>query len=51
MAPITAAEGIYQIKTKGYADEFAADPRKKIAVSIVVDKEKRCISEYLKEDL
>ena len=51
MAPITAAEGIYQIKTKGYADEFAADPRKKIAVSIVVDKEKRCVSEYLKEDL
>ena len=51
MAPTTALEGINQIKIKGYADEFAADPRKKIAVSIVVDKEKRCVSEYLKEDL
>ncbi len=51
MAPTTALEGINQIKIKGYADEFAADPRKKIAVSILVDKEKRCVSEYLKEDL
>ena len=51
MAPHTAAEGINQIKTNGYADEFAADPRKKVAVSLVIDKEKRQISEYLKEDL
>lgn len=47
MAPTTASEGINQIKTRGYADEFADDPRKKIAVSIVIDKEKRCVSEYL----
>jgi len=51
MAPITAAEGINQIKTQGYADEFAADLRKKIAVSIVIDREKRLISEYLREEL
>ena len=49
MAPIPAIEGINQIKTKGYADEFMSDPRKKIAVSIVIDKEKRCVSEYLCE--
>ena len=51
MAPKTAAEGINQIKTKGYADEFVTDPRKKIAVSIVIDREKRQISEYLREEL
>ena len=51
MAPITAAEGINQIKIKGYADEFAADPRKKIAVSIVIDREKRLVTEYLREEL
>ena len=51
MAPITAAEGITQIKTKGYADEFASDPRKKIAVSIVIDREKRLVKEYLREEL
>ena len=51
MAPHTAAEGINQIKTNGYADEFASDPRKKVAVSLVIDKEKRQITEYLKEDL
>jgi len=46
MAPHTAAEGINQIKTNGYADEFVADPRKKVAVSLVIDKEKRQITEY-----
>ena len=51
MAPTTAAEGINQIKTKGYADEFMSDPRKKIAVSIVIDREKRQVSEYLTENL
>ena len=51
MAPIKAAEGINQIKTKGYADEFMSDPRKKIAVSIVIDREQRKITEYIKEDL
>ena len=51
MAPIPAIEGINQIKTKGYADEFMSDPRKKVAVSIVIDKEKRCVSEYLCRDL
>jgi len=51
MVPIKAAEGLNQIKTKCYADEFADDPRKKVAVSIVIDREKRCVSEYLKEDL
>ena len=47
MASVKAAEGINQIKTKGYADEFMSDPRKKIAVSIVIDRELRCVSEYL----
>ena len=51
MAPIPAIEGINQIKTKGYADEFAADPRKKVAVSIVIDRELRKITEYIREDL
>ena len=51
MAPITAAEGINQIKTQGYADEFMSDPRKKIVVSFVVDREKRQIAEYLAEEL
>ncbi|MBR4532296.1 AAA family ATPase [bacterium] len=51
MAPSIAASGINQIKMKGYADEFAADPRKKTAVSIVIDKEKRQITEYLIEEL
>ena len=51
MAPKTAAEGINQIKTKGYADEFVTDPRKKTAVSIVIDREQRKITEYIKEDL
>ena len=51
MVPIKAAEGINQIKTKGYADEFAADPRKKIAVSIVIDREKKRIAECIKEEL
>ena len=51
MAPITAAEGINQIKTKSYADEFMSDPRKKIAVSIVLDREQRKITEYIREDL
>ncbi len=51
MAPIAAAEGINQIKTKGYADEFMSDPRKKIAVSIVIDREKRQISDWISEDL
>ena len=51
MAPVTAAEGINQIKTKGYADEFMSDPRRKIAVSIVFDKEKRQISDWTKEEL
>ena len=51
MAPTTAAEGINQIKTQGYADEFMSDPRKKIAVSLVVDREKRQITEYLAEEL
>ena len=49
MAPHTAADGINQIKTNGYADEFAADPRKKVAVSLVIDKEKRQITEYAVE--
>ena len=49
MAPIPAIEGINQIKTKGYADEFMSDPRKKVAVSMVIDRELRCISEYLCE--
>ena len=51
MAPIVAAEGINQIKTKGYADEFMSDPRQKIAVSIVIDREKRRVSEYLCENV
>ena len=51
MAPSIAASGINQIIMKGYADEFAADPRKKTAVSIVIDKEKRQITEYLIEEL
>ena len=51
MSPVKAAEGINQIKTKGYADEFMSDPRKKIAVSIVIDKEKRLVTEYLREEL
>ena len=51
MAPIPAIEGINQIKTKGYADEFASDPRKKIAVSIVIDREKRLVTECLREEL
>ena len=51
MAPATAAEGINQIKTHGYADEFMSDPRKKIAVSFVVDREKRQIAEYVSEGL
>ena len=51
MAPITAAEGINQIKTNGYADEFMSDPRKKIAVSFVVDREKRQIAECVNEEL
>jgi len=45
------AEGINQIKTNGYADEFMSDPRKKIAVSFVVDREKRQVSEYVSEEL
>ena len=51
MTPIPAIEGINQIKTKGYADEFATDPRQKIAVSIVIDRELRKITEYIREDL
>ena len=51
MAPVTAAEGINQIKTQGYADEFMSDPRKKIAVSFVVDREKRQIVECVSEEL
>ena len=51
MAPTTAAEGINQIKTKGYADEFMSDPRKKIAVSLVLDRDKRQISECVEEEL
>ena len=51
MAPTTAAEGINQIKTQGYADEFMSDPRKKIAVSFVVDWEKRQITECVSEEL
>ena len=51
MAPVTAAEAINQIKTHGYADEFMSDPRKKIAVSFVVDREKRQIAECVSEDL
>ena len=51
MAPIAAAEGINQIKTKGYADEFMSDPRKKIAVSLVLDREQRKITECIKENL
>ena len=51
IAPHTAAEGMEQIKSRGYTDEFAADPRKKIAVSLVIDKEKRQITGYLKEEL
>ena len=49
MAPHSAADGMNQIKTNGYADEFASDPRKKVAVSLVIDKEKRQITEYLAE--
>lgn len=49
MAPHTAAEGMEQIKSRGYADEFASDPRKKVAVSLVIDKEKRQITEYAAE--
>ena len=44
-------EGINQIKTQGYADEFISDPRKKIAVSFVVDREKRQIAECVSEEL
>jgi len=51
MAPHTSEEGINQIKTQGYADEFMPDPRRKIAVSLVVDREQRKITEYLKEEL
>jgi len=51
MAPITAVEGINQIKTRGYADEFMSDPRKKIAVSFVIDRAKRQISECVSEEL
>ena len=51
MAPVTAAEGINQIKTKGYADEFISDPRKKIAVSFVIDRVKRQIAEWAAEEL
>ena len=51
MAPTAAAEGINQIKTQGYADEFMSDPRKKIAVSFVVDRTKRQVAEYLAEEL
>ena len=51
MAPITAVEGINQIKTQGYADEFISDPRKKIAVSFVVDRAKRQITECISEEL
>ena len=51
MAPTTAAEGINQIKTQGYADEFMSDTRKKIAVSFVVDRAKRQITECVSEDL
>ena len=51
MSPIKAAEGINQIKTKGYAEEFMSDPRKKVAVSIVIDREKRLVTEYLREEL
>ncbi|MBO4698017.1 PD-(D/E)XK nuclease domain-containing protein, partial [bacterium] len=51
MAPIPAIEGINQIKTKCYADEFMSDPRKKVAVSIVIDREKKRIAECIKEEL
>ena len=51
MAPTTAVEGINQIKTKGYADEFMSDPRKKIAVSIVIDRDQRKITECIRENL
>ncbi|MBP5436223.1 AAA family ATPase [bacterium] len=51
MLPHTVADGINQIKTNGYADEFASDSRKKVAVSLVFDKEKRQITGYLKEEL
>ena len=51
MVPTTAAEGINQIKTQGYADEFMSDPRKKIAVSFVVDRTKRQIAECVTEEL
>lgn len=51
MAPHTAIEGINQIKTNGYADEFVPDPRKKVAVSIVIDKEKRQITDFIMEEL
>jgi len=51
IAPHTASEGMEQIKSRGYADEFASDSRRKTAVSFVIDKEKRQISEYLVETL
>ena len=51
MAPHTSEEGINQIKTQGYADEFMSDPRKKIAVSFVVDREKRQITDFIREEL
>ena len=51
MAPHTAAEGLNQIKTNGYADEFASDSRKKTAVSLIIDKEQRKITDYITEKL
>ena len=51
MAPHTAAEGMNQIKTNGYADEFGTDPRNKTAVSFVIDREQRKITDYITEKL
>ena len=50
IAPHTAEEGMEQIKSRGYADEFASDSRRKTAVSFVIDKEKRQITEYIKKE-
>ena len=51
MAPHTAAEGMEQIKSRGYADEFRTDPRNKTAVSFVIDREQRKITDYITEKL
>lgn len=43
----TAEEAMRQIEEKGYLEPYIQDPRKKVAVAVDFDKEKRNIDNYL----